>query len=119
MHVATFQSNATAGTGFGPMGNLRTTDQDGPYSLQYVPVQVAEVKGEYDSFAITSSPAGSRLSALCGDLRTLPAPSSNEYRAHPVLAACTVDIMLQRHTRAAALSSWSACPFVAAFCLCR
>lgn len=32
------------GTGFAPLGNLRTTDQDGPYSLEYVPVQVAEVR---------------------------------------------------------------------------
>jgi hypothetical protein len=39
------RSAATAGTGFAPLGNLRTTDQDGPYSLQYVPVQVAEVRG--------------------------------------------------------------------------
>ena len=38
--------NCSAGTGFAPLGNLRTTDQDGPYSLEFVPTQVAEVKGE-------------------------------------------------------------------------
>jgi hypothetical protein len=42
---ASFQTSF-AGTGFAPLGNLRTTDQDGPYSLEYVPVQVAEVRGE-------------------------------------------------------------------------
>jgi hypothetical protein len=37
----------SAGSGFAPLGNLRTTDQDGPYSLKYFPVQVAEIKGEH------------------------------------------------------------------------
>lgn len=37
------------GSGFAPLGNIRTTDQDGPYNLTLVPTQVAEIRGASSS----------------------------------------------------------------------
>ena len=34
------------GTGFAPLGNLRTMDRDGPYNLTLLPVQANEIRGE-------------------------------------------------------------------------
>ena len=34
------------GTGFAPLGNLRTTDRAGPYNLTLLPVQANELRGE-------------------------------------------------------------------------
>lgn len=33
------------GTGFAPLGNLRTMDRDGPYNLILLPVQANEIRG--------------------------------------------------------------------------
>lgn len=37
------------GSGFAPLGNIRTTDQGGPYNLTLVPTQVAEIRGASSS----------------------------------------------------------------------
>ena len=37
------------GTGFAPLGNLRTMDRDGPYNLTLLPVQANEIRGELDN----------------------------------------------------------------------
>lgn len=42
------------GTGFAPLGNLLTSDQDGPYSLAMVPTQVAEIRGAWMLWSCTA-----------------------------------------------------------------
>jgi hypothetical protein len=91
-----------SGTGYGPMGNLRTTDQDGPYSLRYVPVQVAEVKGEPATLQLPLLLSQVRLLG-CGlsmyaPLSLLAAASAVALLHHPL---CTAGTAPHRTTRTA------------------
>ena len=96
------------GTGFAPLGNLRTTDQDGPYSLQYLPTQVAEIKGtpaSFFCFANTLSSCGQKCLRLKALLQRLVpydallvmmcalAPLSGTLQRSAVPSTCSVHLV--------------------------
>ena len=47
--------------GFGPLGDLRTTDQDGPYNISLLGTQIAEIQGTLCGCLRSCCPPGLQL----------------------------------------------------------